>query len=179
MARNLTLRQTQFLSAYLGESRGIGVDAARKAGYSGNDAALRAVASKLLTNDNIAAAIAAHKAQIESEGIANRTNRVKAQNERWEALDTIRRERAEHHGDDAPGSSTGFIVKHIRGVGGGEDFTLVDEFLFDKALFDAYTALEQHTAKELGQVIDRTEVTGKDGGAIAIRRYIGVDVDAV
>lgn len=53
----LTLKQRLFVEAYLGVSKGNGTDAARKAGYKGNDNTLHTVAQENLRKPAIAAAI--------------------------------------------------------------------------------------------------------------------------
>lgn len=160
----LTPKQTAFLAAYIGEARGVGVKAARIAGYAGNDHTLRQVATENLSKPDIASGIEADKARVRAEGIAIREQRVKAQNERWAALQLIVAERAADESlKEAAGHDSGFMVLRYRGVGSGEDFTLVREYAFDKALFDAFQDLEQHTAKELGQWVDKQAATDPTG----------------
>ena len=50
---DLTLKQERFINAYLGEAAGNGVQAARLAGYSGNDNVLHVTASRLLQQPTI------------------------------------------------------------------------------------------------------------------------------
>ena len=71
MKRKLRPKQQAFVDCYDGN----GVKAARKAGYSGLDATLRATASKLLTKHNIQEALKLRNAPEEKERIADREER--------------------------------------------------------------------------------------------------------
>jgi len=53
----LTEKQRKFVEAFMGPAKGNATEAARIAGYSGNDATLRNAGSRLLTNANISEAI--------------------------------------------------------------------------------------------------------------------------
>ena len=63
MADDLTLKQSLFIEAYLGECAGNGVAAARSAGYAGNDNTLHAVAHENLRKPAIAARVGERLAQ--------------------------------------------------------------------------------------------------------------------
>jgi phage terminase small subunit len=54
----LSLKMRTFAMAFVGEANGNGTEAARIAGYKGNDGTLRAIASENLTKPNIQAFIA-------------------------------------------------------------------------------------------------------------------------
>jgi len=179
MARELTQRQRAFLAAYLGEARGVGIKAARLAGYRGTEHYLRTIASKLVTNGDIAAAIAEANARLEQEGIGNKEQRVRAQQERWDKMLQVIQARGAEYAQAAPGADTGLLVRTFKQVGRGEDARVLEEWAVDTGLLAELRQLEQLTAKELGQVIERSEVTGKNGGAIVIRRYVGIDPDDV
>ena len=53
----LTEKQRRFVEAYMGAAAGNGAEAARQAGYKGNDATLRVVAAENLAKPNVRAAI--------------------------------------------------------------------------------------------------------------------------
>ena len=55
--RPLTLKQRRFIDAYLGPAFGNGTEAARVAGYRGNDATLAVIGSENLTKPKILKAI--------------------------------------------------------------------------------------------------------------------------
>lgn len=69
--RKLTLKQQRFIDFYVGN----GADAARKAGYKGNDKTLAVVASKLLNDANIASRIKARESKESRPNIATRKER--------------------------------------------------------------------------------------------------------
>lgn len=71
MAGKLTTKQRRFVEVYDGN----GTEAARLAGYTGTDAALRVTASRLLANGSIATAIQQRHAVEESRLIADRQKR--------------------------------------------------------------------------------------------------------
>jgi phage terminase small subunit len=63
----LTLKQRKFCQAFVGEANGNGVEAARLAGYKGNDLTLRVVASENLTKLNIQDCIRQLRAEAEKK----------------------------------------------------------------------------------------------------------------
>jgi len=71
----LTEKQQRFVEAWTGEAKGNGVQAARIAGYKGNEDTLAAVASENLTKPKIRFAIKAATAQVRSAAIATRAER--------------------------------------------------------------------------------------------------------
>jgi hypothetical protein len=60
----LTLKQTLFVEAYLGEAHGNGVQAARIAGYTGSSVTLRQTASQLLRHPHVSSRIRARVAEV-------------------------------------------------------------------------------------------------------------------
>jgi len=66
----LSDRQQAFVLAYVGPAKGVGVQAAKQAGYAGNEAVLDTQARRLLGNARIKLAIAEHRSQVVREGIA-------------------------------------------------------------------------------------------------------------
>lgn len=115
-------------------------------------------------------------AAVVSEGIALRTKRVAALNDRWNRMQRVIAERAE---DPAvayvPGGSTGLLVHTVKMIGGGRDATTVDEYAVDVGLLKELRAHEEQAAKELGQWTEKQEHTGE----VLVRRYLGVDIDSV
>lgn len=57
MSAKLTAKQRRFVEAYTGSAFGNATESARRAGYGGSDATVRAIASENLTKPNIKAAI--------------------------------------------------------------------------------------------------------------------------
>jgi len=78
MPRDLTTKQRLFIAAY----KGNGADAARQAGYKGDNHALAVVAEKLLTNSDILSAI-----QTREDREVNRKVKTRVQRqEYWSAM---------------------------------------------------------------------------------------------
>lgn len=65
--KKLTVKQRAFVDAYLGAARGVGIDAARLAGYKGNDVTLTAIASENLRKPLISEEIKQRTAALFSE----------------------------------------------------------------------------------------------------------------
>lgn len=115
-------------------------------------------------------------AAVVSEGIALRTKRVAALNDRWNRMQRVIDERAEDpEVSHVPGGTTGLMVHTVKMIGGGRDATTVDEYAVDVGLLKELRAHEEQAAKELGQWTEKQEHTGE----VLIRRYEGVDVDDV
>lgn len=159
MATKLTAKQNAFVAAYIGSAKGNATEAARIAGYKGNDETLRAVGHENLTKPHIAAQIAAHRATIESRAIADLQTRIDGYNERRNALLRIVAERAIHPDyAKVPGGRTGWLVRTIKQIGGGENAQIVEEYAFDAALHRELRELEKQAAQDLGQWQDRKSV---------------------
>lgn len=179
MARELTPKQHKFIAAYLGSCHGNGVKAARAAGYTGNDHTLRSIASENLTKPDIAAAIREALDEISRHGIGDKRNRINAYDRRWDRLHRVIEARGAAYADEAPGAEAGIMVRSYKQVGQGPTAQLMEEWSVDTGLLGELRALEQQAAKELGQWVDKGELTGKNGSAIEVRRFVGVDVDSV
>lgn len=184
----LTPQQELFLSFYLGECRYNATQAAEKAGY----AHANKQGSRLLQKPAVKAALDEWKAAVRQDGIACQEARIAAQTARWDALHQIARERAADAGvQEAPGGKTGFVVRTAKLVkvyessedaepedaeppseGGDEALSptkqsyLVYEFPIDTGLLKEMRDLEALAAKELGQITERKELTGPNGGPI-------------
>jgi hypothetical protein len=164
MARDtLTPKQDAFLRYYLGECHGNGTAAARKAGYRGNEVTLRQSAHDVLTNPHVQAALAAWKAEVRATGIAELEQRIAAQHDRWDRLRQLIATRAADPSLTAPGADTGLLVRTYKALGRGEDFQVVEEYALDTGLLAELRQLEQHTAKELGQWVEKVAPTTPDG----------------
>lgn len=163
MASNgLTPLQEAFVSYYIGASRFIGADAARRAGYKGNRDTLAVVAYENLRKPQIAALIDQRRAEIRAEGIANRDARISAQQDRWDRMQRVILARAADMAA-VPGGDTGLLVRQYKALGRGEDFQVVEEYAVDTGLLSEMRQLEQHTAKEKGEWVDKTAPTDPSG----------------
>lgn len=100
-----------------------------------------------------------YKKQVLSLGIANRFKRVERQNSTWKKLQQVIAERAaDPTMADVPGGTTGTIVRQLKGIGKGEDFQIVEEYVVDTGLLRELSRVEDQSAKELGQAGMITEV---------------------
>jgi hypothetical protein len=111
-------------------------------------------------------------AAVVSEGIALRTKRVAALNDRWRRMQQVIDQRAEDpEMADVVGGETGLLVHTIKMIGGGRDATTVDEYAVDVGLLKELRAHEEQAAKELGQWVEKTrgELSGPNGGPIEIK----------
>lgn len=97
-------------------------------------------------------------------GIARREKRVAALDDRWQRMQRVIAARAadpEHAA--VAGWQTGLLVRQVKGVGGGDDFQLVDQFAVDTGLLRELRAHEEQAAKELGQWVDKQALTDSEG----------------
>lgn len=112
------------------------------------------------------------------QGIAIKANRVRHLNERYQKLRQVVDERAAHYSShedpevrDAPGVTTGLLVRQIRMIGTGRAAREVVEFVVDTTLLREMRAIEEHTAREMGQWTDKNET------AVNVKAYINIDMD--
>ncbi len=128
---------------------------------------------------DFAARVEAHKArwaaEIEQEGIANRQNRVNALNERWRLMQQVIEARAADATMKGAGHETGLLVRSVKPTKRG----MVEEYRFDGALVAELRAHELQAARELGQLVERRELTGKDGGPMEVQHGGAIEVRAV
>lgn len=97
---------------------------------------------------------------IVTQGIADKVNRVRALNDRWERMQRLVEARAIEHAN-APGGNTGLLVKTFKVVGTGPVAYEVEEYAADTALLRELRAHEEQAAKELGQWVEKKDVSGK------------------
>lgn len=104
----------------------------------------------------------AYRVKIEAEGIANRQNRIAAQNDRWDRMRRVIEARAQANprdNDAPPGAESGLHVRQEKQIGAGRNAIRVVEWKVDTGLLAELRAHEQQAAKELGQWTDRTDLT--------------------
>jgi hypothetical protein len=175
MAKQLTPKQAAFVAAYVGPARGNATEAARLAGYRGNAKTLGAVGDENLDKPGIKEAIAAHRDKIEKSGIAHLQARVDQYNERWFALRQIVSERATSpEMQNVAGGKTGWLVRTIKQIGGGDNAQVVEEYAFDAALHRELRELEKHAATDLGQWSEKREHSGPNGAPIPIQQTVNL-----
>jgi len=110
-------------------------------------------------------------------------------------MERLREERGRAYAGQAPGADTGLIVPETKWVKVYEEEVddetgeitgtypqkRVEEVViwtFDAALERAMESLEEQTAKELGQLIDKKEITGANGQPL-FKAYLGDDAEGV
>lgn len=88
--------------------------------------------------------------------------------ERLKTLDKLHRKALgviDARGDDmegeTPGGETGLLVRQTKQIGSGRDAYKIEEYAVDVPLMREIRALEEQAAKELGQWVDKREVTGE------------------
>jgi hypothetical protein len=95
--------------------------------------------------------LAAFRKAVLDHGVARLELRVGALDDRWQRLRQVIEERArDQELTRVPGGSTGLLVRHSRGIGSGDRFERVDEYLLDAALLREMREHEKQAAYELG-----------------------------
>lgn len=109
------------------------------------------------------------EAAILQEGIARKAQRIKRYAERLAKLDQVIEERGnDRQMVNIPGGTTGLIVRQLKSIGVGAHNREVEEFVVDTGTLREIRELEKQAAQELGQWVDKGELTGRNGGAIQI-----------
>lgn len=102
-------------------------------------------------------------AAAQDRAIARKDYRLSVLNAKHDKLLTLIEQRAaDPTMAEIPGGSTGLVVRQLKVSGE----TVVSEFVFDRAVLQELRALEEQAAKELGQFVEKRELTGKDGGPL-------------
>lgn len=94
--------------------------------------------------------------------IARKEYRVASLNRIQTKLETLIEDRAADMADVPGGGNTGLLVKQFKVSGE----TVVTEYAFDAAVVRELRAVKEQVAKELGQIVEKKELTGKDGGPL-------------
>lgn len=174
MAEGLTAKELAFVSAYIGEARGNATKAAEIAGYSKKTA--YSAGGRLLKDVEVQAAIEAWRAEVKVSAITDLSYRVSRLSEleqrMWQVVDARQKAYAD---TEVIGGESGIVVLQHKAVGSGPSAEIVDEYVADTALVKAIQGVYDDVAKELGQRTTNLNVSGELG----IRRYIGVDPEAV
>ena len=103
--------------------------------------------------------IAEIRAALMKRGIARLDRRVARLNQTWLDLQTVIEERACEMDDACAGGHTGLVVLQKKGLGKGDDFQIIDEYVVDTGILAELRALEMQAAKELGQWTEKRDVT--------------------
>jgi hypothetical protein len=119
--------------------------------------------------------VAAFREAIRVRGIAERQNRVNALNERWRLMQQVIAARAADESMTGAGHETGLLVRTYK----PGKYRNVEEYRFDAALLAELRAHELQAARELGQLVEKRELTGKDGGPVEVEHGGAIEVRAV
>lgn len=104
--------------------------------------------------------------------IAKRHRRLSYLQRMLDRMEVVIEDRARQSPHDVPGGLSGLVTsKPIYSALGDLSY----EHKFDAALVREYRATMEQAAKELGQLTDKLEISTET----LIRRYVGVDVEAV
>jgi len=107
--------------------------------------------------DNVREAL---RQEILKTGIADVVVRVQRRQRDWELLEQVRQERSgseEFRG--VAGGTTGLLVRRLKQIGSGQNAETVEEFVIDHALLDQRLRLEEAVQKDLGQIVDKLDLT--------------------
>lgn len=161
MANQLSIKQAMFVSAYLGEAKGNATEAARMAGYKGNDVTLGAVGAENLKKPLIMTAIENARTAILEQGISVKQSRIDALNDRWERMKQVIVERAvDPNMQHVPGGKTGLLVHQQKAIGAGPSMQIIDEYNVDTGLLKEMREHEKQAAQEMGQWTEKLNLTG-------------------
>jgi hypothetical protein len=180
VANGLTAKQEAFVSAYIGEARGNASAAAKIAGYS-----VRQSAGDVLSNPVVQTTIQAWRDEIKASGIASLEYRIVSLDDMEQRYKRLIEARAVAYADDekAIGGETGLVVGQLKKVTHvdetGDDGTKTWteeqwEYVADTAVTKEIRAIYDDVAKELGQRVDKINVSGS-----LRREYVLVNPDDV
>lgn len=97
-------------------------------------------------------------------GIARRSRRVKALNDRWERLQRVIEARSQDPAmQNVAGGKEGVMVRTRKVLGSGPGSKVVSEFAVDTGLLKELRDHEKQAAQELGQWVDKIAPTNPDG----------------
>jgi hypothetical protein len=119
-----------------------------------------------------AARIAEHREfwrrELRAEGLRRKENRIAELEAMAERIQQVVTARAEDPTNQAPGHETGLIVRTgYKIVLRGEDAEVLEEYELDTGLLKEHRAHLQQIAQELGQWVEKGELTGKDGSPLS------------
>lgn len=107
-------------------------------------------------------------------GIADKQNRIDALNDRWQRLHQVIEERgADPEMEDVPGGRTGLLVHQVKIIGAGDNAQRIDEYKVDDGTLDQFLKHEKQAAQELGQWVEKGELTGASGKEVVFRVVYG------
>lgn len=153
----LTVKQEAFVGYLLGAARFNATRAAEMAGYAHPNKQGPA----LLVNLGIKARIAAWREEVKQSAITDISYRVdrlsELETKLWEVIDERGNDRSFEH---VAGGNTGLLVRDVKMVGSGPCGEPVDVYAVDTPTIKALQSIYDDVAKELGQRVDKVNVSG-------------------
>lgn len=118
-------------------------------------------------------------------GLSRRERRIEDLKTLHDKLFTVIQKRSEDANTRRlPGGETGLVALSVKGVGSGENFTVVPVAEVDTGTINAILDVQERIADELGQKIKRMEMTGPDGAPLNFgtiiqqqNNFISLDLD--
>lgn len=110
-----------------------------------------------------------------NEGLSARWRRIKALGDRHHDMMQVIRERSTAERIAGvpmaaiPGASTGLVTVQVKAIGSGANQKIVPEYVVDVPLLVELRKTEEQIAKELGQLVEKREHSGANGGPIALK----------
>jgi hypothetical protein len=102
--------------------------------------------------------------------MARRERRIQVLSDMHERILTVIDERAADESmAAAAGYKTGLLVRTYKSIGSGDNAYKVEEYTADVQLLREIRAIHEQIARELGQWTEKREVSGPDGGPIAMK----------
>lgn len=102
--------------------------------------------------------------------LARRERRLQVLSDMHERILTVIDERAvDESMSKAAGWKTGILVRTFKSIGSGVSAYKVSEYAVDVPLLRELRAIQEQIARELGQWTEKREVSGPDGGPIALK----------
>ena len=114
--------------------------------------------------------VAAFREEARYVAIAQKERRILAMNERWLGIHQVIAERGAHEDfQQVPGGRTGILARDIKQVGSGENAQIVTIYSVDTGLLKEAREIEKAAAIEMGQLVEKKEITGQGGGPLQMQ----------
>jgi len=148
-----------------------GAEAYGLAGYSKRGA--KQSARRLLTNAYLRLRIKELQSALAEEvvklAITDRNARLTALQERQDALRSIVKAcAADPNNQSAAGANTGYMVRTVKQIGGGDTAQVVEEFALDTGLLRELREIEKQAAIECGEWFEHERAPAVSGGSVTM-----------
>lgn len=110
-----------------------------------------------------------YQQSISQRSIFDKAKRMESMARDWEATETIIEERGRDPDmQDVPGGKTGRLTRNLKMIGTGKEAETVEVYEYDTGLERRRDALRKEAKQEMGEDVKKHELTGKDGGPLAM-----------